>query len=131
MSVSGSVSPEERYVIALSYQVLGQVISSIAGLGEHKAIAIDPETGVRVTITIEQAEGCAARWKPVSQSVQTPLREIEQNILDACDNVPRTIKEIASRAGYGNSPYLREAVYRLLEIGLIVRTRGGILRASP
>ena len=118
---------EDRFVLALAYQVLGQVLTSIAGLGTYRAIATDPETGIRVTIHIDQIEGPnVARWEPTTKLQPTNLRDIEQNILDACTSAPQTISALAARAGYGNNPFFRESIYKLIELGLLVRVRGGI-----
>lgn len=126
-------SPEDRYVIALAYQTLGQVLNSIAGNGNYRAVAVAPEEGVRVTILIEQYDGPnVGRWEP-TPTADPPIsktREIDLNILEACDVIPQSIKRIAERAGYGNNPFFREAIYRLLESGVIIRVRGGI-RLAP
>jgi hypothetical protein len=115
---------EERFVLALAYQVLGQVLTSIAGLGTYRAVATDPETGVRVTIQIDQIEGPnVARWKPTEKPI---LRDIERNILDACAKEPKSMKQLATLAGYGDNSHFREAVYRLMELKLVVRSRGGV-----
>lgn len=131
MSTQNQLPVGDRYVLALAHEILARVLTSAAGLGDYRAVATAPEEGVRVILQIEQYEGPGiGRWTPspevINAEPKPTLRDIEENILAACTDVPQTLGSLASKSGYGNNPHFREAVYRLLELGLVIRIRGGI-----
>ncbi len=87
-------------------------------------VAVIEYCGMRVTVTIE-------REKPPGPA-PVPLREIEQAIYDKAPmpvEVPVTVKRLASMCGYCCNTYFRDAVRRLVDMGLLKKCTGGVKRA--
>ncbi len=64
-----------------------------------------------------------------SAPLSAKLRDVEQAAYEATGETPVTAKRLATLAGYCNNSYFRDAVRRLVDMGLIVRCTGGVKRA--
>ncbi len=88
--------------------------------------------GWQVTTIICRFDG-PARFYPKENQKATPLREIEQTILEAApgpDEAPIRIEDLRAKAGYGKNRHFAKALDRLLELELLVRTSLGVKRSQ-
>jgi hypothetical protein len=99
-----------------------------------------------ITVTIQGARGHAIelllppdvkgrqllRSRPADSGslVQRPLRRVEQRALNAAENAPYPVKELARRAGYRPGSYFSNAITQLCRLGKLVRLPDGLRRAS-
>lgn len=116
---------------------------------EHVGVAIAEVEGLKIVVSIARYDGPmriyirhdvdpsqfppgVIRVPPPPTPPLPPLREVEQAAYDASpmpDKMPVSVKKLATKAGYCCNTYFRDAVRRLIDLGLIVRCTGGVKRA--